>query len=132
METGLTLLAHASMPLPYWLEAFRTSAFFINLMPSKVIKNDSPLHRLFGTNPNYAFLKSFGCLCFPCLRSYNSHKLEFRSVPCVFIGYSPNHKGYKCLDSHTGRVYISRHVWFDEMVFPFKNAQVDGPPILRS
>jgi hypothetical protein len=29
------------------------------------------------------------------------------------------HKGYKCLDRTTGRIYISRDVVFDESVFPF-------------
>jgi histone deacetylase 1/2 len=29
------------------------------------------------------------------------------------------HKGYKCLDRRTGRIYISRDVIFDETVFPF-------------
>jgi hypothetical protein len=52
----------------------------------------------------------------------NKHKLEFRSKPCVFIGYSSHHKGYKCLDLETGRVYISRDVIFDEAVFPFSKS----------
>jgi hypothetical protein len=38
---------------------------------------------------------------------------------CTFLGYSTHHKGYKCLDISTGRVYISRDVVFDETVFPF-------------
>jgi hypothetical protein len=29
------------------------------------------------------------------------------------------HKGFKCLDVSTGRVYISRDVVFDENTFPF-------------
>jgi hypothetical protein len=29
------------------------------------------------------------------------------------------HKGYKCLEVSSGRVYISRDVTFDEEVFPF-------------
>jgi hypothetical protein len=37
----------------------------------------------------------------------------------VFLGYSPHHKGVKCLDTFTGWVYISKDVLFDESVFPF-------------
>jgi hypothetical protein len=49
------------------------------------------------------------------------HKLSFRSKPCIFLGYSSLHKGYKCLDQDFDRVYISRDVIFDEAVFPFSN-----------
>jgi hypothetical protein len=37
----------------------------------------------------------------------------------VFLGYSNQHKGYKCLEPSSGRVYISHDVIFDETVFPF-------------
>ena len=63
-------------------------------------------------------LKSFGCACWPHLRPYNSRKLAFRSKECIFVGYSSHHKGYKCLDASTGRIYIF-DVVFDEAVFPF-------------
>jgi hypothetical protein len=49
--------------------------------------------------------------------------LSPRSTPCVFIGYSSIYKGYKCLDLNTNRIYISRHVIFDESSFPFKDLQ---------
>jgi hypothetical protein len=34
--------------------------------------------------------------------------MNFRTSRCVFIGYNSSHKGYKCLDQSTCRVYISR------------------------
>jgi hypothetical protein len=77
---------------------------------------------LFHETPDYTFLRVFGCACWPNLRPYNNHKLAFRSTQCVFLGYSSMHKGYKCLDRSTGRIYISRDVVFDEHFFPFASA----------
>jgi hypothetical protein len=37
----------------------------------------------------------------------------------VFLRYSPDHLGFKCLDRSTGRIYISRDVVFDETIYPF-------------
>jgi histone deacetylase 1/2 len=116
---GLALLAHASMPLKFWDEAFLTATFLINLLPSKVIDFGTPTERLLGTTPNYDALRIFGCACWPNLRPYNKQKLAFRSTRCVFLGYSSHHKGVKCLDPSTGRVYISRDVAFYESNFPF-------------
>jgi hypothetical protein len=53
VEIGLSLLAHASMPLKFWDEAFNSAAYLINRLPSKVIKNDTPLERLFHKTPDY-------------------------------------------------------------------------------
>ena len=119
VETGLSMLTHASMPKKYWSYAFSTAAYLINRQPTPVLQMDSPFHKLFGTQPNYNKLRVFGSLCFPWLRPYNSHKLEDRSTPCVFLVYSPTQSAYLCLQPTTGRIYVSRHVKFDESVFPF-------------
>jgi hypothetical protein len=42
------------------------------------------------------------------------------------------HKGYKCLEVSTGRVYISRDVTFDEEVFPFFELNPNVGARLRS
>jgi hypothetical protein len=106
IETGIALLAHSSLPQCYWVDAFQTASFLINRMLTTVLKNKSPLEVLFHKPPDYSLLKVFGCLCWPCLRPYTSHKLDFRSLPCVFLGYSPSHKGYRCLHLPTNRLYI--------------------------
>jgi histone deacetylase 1/2 len=131
VEVGLALLAHASMPLKFWDEAFLTATYLINMLPSKVIDDDTPLERLLHKSPDYASLRIFGCACWPNLRPYNTRKLAFRSKQCVFIGYSNMHKGVKCLDVTSGRVYISRDVVFDETVFPFSKLHPNAGSLLR-
>jgi hypothetical protein len=54
-----------------------------------------------------------------------SHKLSPRSTCCLFLGYSPDHKGYRCLDLTSHHIIISRHVVFDEDVFPLTGS---SPP----
>ena len=119
------------MPLKFWNEAFLTATHLINILPSRVINYQTPTERLWQTKPNYASLRVFGCACWPNLRPYNTRKLSFRSKQCVFIGYSPQHKGFKCLDVQTGRVYISRDVVFDETVFPFQGLHPNARALLQ-
>lgn len=119
VETGLTLLAQASLPMKFWPDSFDTVVYLINKLNTRILNFKSPAEILFNTKVHYNSLRTFGCLCFHCLRSYNNHKLNFRSLPCTFIGYASNQKGYKCLKSD-GRIIISRHVVFNEKVFPFK------------
>ena len=77
----------------------------------------SPYEKLFKRTSDYTRIKVIGCICFSYLRNYNMTKFDGKTFPCVFIGYSSLHKGYRYLNPMTKRVYISRHVIFDEIVF---------------
>ena len=87
----------------------------------------TPFLALHGTLPSYHDLRAFGCTCYPNLTATTPHKLAPRSSLCVFLGYSPDHKGYRCLDLATNRVIISRHVVFDETTFPFSFRRPSPP-----
>ena len=118
VETGLTLLAHSRVPLSFWDAAFDTTVFLINRMPSSALNYRSPYKKLFHVAPDYTIMRSFGCACFPYIRPYNATKLSFRTIPCVVLGYGRNYKGYKCYDPVSKRIYMGRHVVFDENVYP--------------
>lgn len=77
-----------------------------------------PHEKLCLKSHDYDFLRVFTCLCYPLLRPNNKHRWDFRFARYVFLGYCSNQHGYKFLDSY-GRVYISRHVRFQEVIFPF-------------
>jgi len=92
--------------------------YLINILPSAPLKFDIPYTVLFQIDPDYQFLRVFGCSCFPFLRPYYFRKLEFGSSECVLLGYSPSCKGYKCMSS-SGHIFMSKDVIFNEHHFPY-------------
>lgn len=131
VETGLTLIAQAWMPLNYWWEAFNTAVLLINGLPSSVLNGLSPMEQLLDKCLNYSDLRVFGCACYPYLRPYNQHKLDFHTAKCVYLGPSPVHKGHRCMNS-AGRIFISRHVHFNELDFPFSTGIFISPSSLTT
>jgi histone deacetylase 1/2 len=132
IKTGLTLLHQSNLPLKFWSHAFQTTTYLINHLPTPILNNRSPFHALFGDIPNHSKLCIFGCLCFPWLRSYNHHKLEPRSRPCIFLGYSLTQSAYKCFDPSKNHIFLSRHVVFDETIFPYLSSAQHPPSIPNS
>ncbi|KAJ9559993.1 LOW QUALITY PROTEIN: hypothetical protein OSB04_005153 [Centaurea solstitialis] len=121
-----TLLFHAHLPPTFWVEALHMATHLLNILPSTSINFDTPYYRLFQKHPSYFHLRVFGCLCYPHITT--PHKLAPRSTPCVFLGYPSQHRGFRCLDLSTRRIIISRHVVFDESIFPFGSVTPTNPP----
>lgn len=120
-ELGLSLMFQSKVPQQLWVDAFLTAVYLLNLLPtSNLPRNISPYEALVGTQPVYTSLRVFGSSCYPFLRPYGKNKFDPKSLHCVFLGYSEKHKGYRCLHPPTVRVYVSRHVLFDEKTFPYE------------
>ncbi|KAJ0836346.1 putative RNA-directed DNA polymerase [Helianthus annuus] len=115
------MLFHARIPTTYWVEAFSTATYIINRLPSGVLDNKSSFEILFSTQPTYPNFRVFGCRVYPYLRDYAPNKLAPRSIPCIFMGYATQYKGYKCLDPQSSRMYVTRHARFNETSFPYDN-----------
>ena len=93
--------------------------FLINKMACKSLALVSPYKRLYNKQPDLKSMRIFGYAVYPWLRPYNSNKLQPRSERCIFLGYLMGYKGVICYNPNTKRCIISRHVLFDEMVFPY-------------
>jgi hypothetical protein len=122
-----TLLFQASMPPPYWADALATATHLSNRLPTKTLNMSTPFFAPYGVLPYYHDLRAFGCTCYTPTSPPQPHKLAPHSTLCAFLGFSPDHKGYRCLDLSTNRVIISRHVIFDETSFPF-SLKPNSPP----
>lgn len=125
-----SLLFQASLPPVYWVEALHTATYLVNRLPTKTLASSTPYFHLHSTPPTYEHLRVFGCACYPNMSSTAPHKLAPRSSLCVFLGYSSEHKGYRCLELESNRILTSRHVVFDESFFPF--ADMSTTPMASS
>jgi len=77
------------------------------------MQGKTPYEAWYGRAPAVAHLRVFGCLCFA--KELNQvHKLDDRSKPVVFIGYTDGAKAYRVYDLVSRRVLMSRDVIFDE------------------
>jgi hypothetical protein len=128
MEMGLSLLAQSHLPTEFWVDAFSLFAYIINRLPTPILSNESPFFKLYHQQPDYSLLRVFRCACYPVLRPYTPHKLVFKSKQCIFLGFSSNHKGYRCFDLVSRKVYLSRNVVFDESLFPAIHRSLSPAP----
>ncbi|GJR28526.1 ribonuclease H-like domain-containing protein [Tanacetum coccineum] len=102
------------------------AVYLLNILPSRAIKNEVPFTLLFGTIPDYILLCVFGCLCY--LHLDTEHKLGARATSSIYLRHASNHRGYRCLDLNTNKIIFSRHVTFDETVFPFGSMTPNASP----
>jgi hypothetical protein len=58
------------MPLKFWDEAFLTSTYLINMLPSTIINFHTPIELLSNEKPDYTSQRIFGCACVANTASY--------------------------------------------------------------
>ena len=86
-------------------------------MPSRVL-NFQTLMDFFKTlYPNSRLisriaLKNFGCIAFEHNHEHGRGKLDPQVRKCIFVGYAPTKKGYKCFDPMSKKMFITMDVTF--------------------
>ncbi|WVZ90458.1 hypothetical protein U9M48_036759 [Paspalum notatum var. saurae] len=87
--------------------------YILNRSPTKALNGKTPYEAWHGRKPAVSHLRVFGCLAFVKELGHIG-KLDDRSTPGVFIGYTEGSKAYRILDPGTRRVRTARDVVFDE------------------
>jgi transposase InsO family protein len=103
--TARVLLKERGMPARLWGEAVTTTVFLLICVSMKALSSKAPFDAYHGRIPAVGFVKN---------KRSGLKKLDDRSVPLVFIGYSEGAKAYRMLELGKGRVHVSRDVFFDE------------------
>jgi hypothetical protein len=90
-----------------------TTVYILNRSPTKALNGKTPYEAWHGCTPVVSHLRVFSCLAFGKELGHIS-KLDDRSTPGVFIGYTESSKAYRIPDPGIQRVRTTRDVVFDE------------------
>ena len=119
MEAARSMLHAAGLPLSFWEYAVMTAVYLRNRSPTEALTNATPYKAWRGEKPDLSHLRVFGCRAYMHLDKTKRSKLEPRSVPVIFIGYSTEAKAwlvYNPVASGSKKTHVSRDVTFHEGV----------------
>lgn len=114
-EVSRSWMHSKSLPQELWAEAMRCACHVINRLPSKVINMKTPYELLYKEKPSVSYFRIFGSVCYVHVSDQLRAKMDAKAQKCVFVGYDPERKGWRCMDPHTLKVVTSRDVVFDEI-----------------
>ena len=98
MERVRSMLSHAKLPKSYWAEAMYTIVYLINMFPSLPLKGDVPQRVWSSKDVSYQHMSMFGCLVYMHVAKDQRSKLNNKSKPCIFLGYSEIEFVYRLWD----------------------------------
>lgn len=114
IEKVRCMLRMSNLPKSFWGETVGTAVYLINRAPSVPLEFDIPERVWFGKDPSYSHLRVFGCKAFMHVPKEHRLKLDFKTSPCVFVGYGDEEFGYRLYDPAKQKVVRSRDVVFYE------------------
>lgn len=115
LEMARTMCFLMQVPKSFWGEAVLTAAYLINRLPTRVLNKRAPVEVLSGSSTLFSIPpRVFGCTGFVHNHSPSREKLDPRAIKCVFVGYSPTQKGYKCYHPPSRKWFVSMDVTFFE------------------
>ena len=120
MEMVRSMMSYSSVPISLWGEAFKTTMYILNKVPSKAVPK-TPFELWTGRKPSLRHIHIWGC---PAeARIYNPHekKLDSRTISGYFIGYPNKSKGYRFYyPNHSVRIVETGNAIFIE------NGEISG------
>lgn len=108
------MINYSKIPLKFQDFLFSQQCFCTIQIHLSLCTNFHQLKHCSTRNQTMIDYKFFGCKCYPYLSEYCLHKLDDKFVPCVFLGYPQNQKGFICLDRKKQKFYFSRNLTFCE------------------
>nr|GEW39891.1 hypothetical protein [Tanacetum cinerariifolium] len=97
------------------VEATRTMLIFSKALMFLWAHHKTPYELVHNKKHDLTFFRVFGALCYPTNDSEDLGKLQPTADTGIFVGYTPNRKGYRIYNKRTRRIMETIHVQFDEL-----------------
>ena len=88
-----SMVAQAKLPISFWGDALMTTAYILNIVPSKSIPS-TPYELWKCVKPGLNIKRPWGCATYLHNVSHEYGKLCPKRKKCIFIRYSGSSKGY--------------------------------------
>lgn len=107
------------------------TAHLINRLPSRVLGFKSPMQVFSQFFPNFNTLNNltprmFGCVSSVHIHGHNRGRLDLRALNCIFIGYFPTQKGYRCYHPPSWKFFVFADVTLVEREDYFTHPYLQG------
>ena len=130
LEVARSLMLSTSLPSYLWGDVILTAAHLINRMSFRILHLQTPLDCLKESYPSTRLvfevpLRVFGCTAYVHNFGPNQTKFTPRAQACVFVGYPPHQRGYKCFHPPSRKYFVTMDVTFceDRPYFPVSHLQ---------
>ncbi|UYV73278.1 hypothetical protein LAZ67_10002447 [Cordylochernes scorpioides] len=127
VEAARSMLNLRNLPGFFWAEAYNTATYILNRSATKQTPGTTPYELFFGTKPNVANYKIFGCNAYMHIPKENRKKWDNKSIKLMFLGYENTSKNFRLWDWKTRKIRISKDVTFDEIATPHSDRESTKP-----
>jgi hypothetical protein len=117
-ERAQSMLLRAGLPVIFWWDAYETSEYITNRLPTKTAKGFmSPEEFVTGIVPDVSHWRIWGCKAYAKIpRSYQRKEFSEKVISGFHVGYSRTPIGYKVFVPELNDIIITVHVTFNEVI----------------
>ena len=118
VEKARCLLFDADLNLRAWAEACNMASYIRNRTLTRTLNFKAPIEVWTGEKADMRKMKLFGSTVMVHVPKASRKKWSDKSTKMVFVGYDTRAKAYRCLNTKSNKVIVSRDVIFHNASIP--------------